>query len=390
MNLLFVSNDPTIFDAQSAARARMRAYADEAARHGGVLHILSPAPRSLEAQDGPLMLHAIRVSRWGRVRALTSHARAIIAAHGIDIVSAQDPFEHGFAALKAIQGTSARLHVQVHTDFLSPWFVRGGIFRSPTVRMPGLNQVRRKLADQVLPQASAVRVVSQRIKDSLVARYGASMEAASVIPISVPDTVPPAVPLPSNPFTFTLITVSRLEPEKRIQDIIEAIAQLASRYPRLGLVVVGEGSQRALLAAYAKKRSIANRVQFLGERPDATGLMQSAQAYIQASAYEGYGRTLIEAALAKIPIITTDVGIVGEVFKGYETILAAPPGDPAQLAFNIRWLLEDLPARKELVTKAELAARAHLAAQHTAPADIIADILRTAAPVQPVPAAPSA
>lgn len=379
MNILFVSNDPTIFEAGSPARMRMRAYAEEVAKQGGTLHILSRAGRPHAEQDGPLMLHGIHVSKWGAVQALTRYARKIIKEHAIGVVSAQDPFEHGFAALKAIEGTNVRLHVQIHTDFLSPWFVRESIFRSPVVRMPGLNRVRRNLADQVLPRSHAVRVVSKRIKDSLIERYGAGMEAAAVIPIAVPDTTPAAVPLPPNPFTFTFITVSRLEPEKRIEDIIEALAQIADRYPRLGLVIVGEGSERKTLEKYAKKRHISSRVQFLGARSDAVGLMQSAGAYVQASAYEGYGRTLVEAALARIPIITTDVGIVGEVFRGYETILAAPPGDPAQLAYNMRWLLEDLPARKELITNAEAAVRAHLAAQRNAPADIVADVLRAAA-----------
>lgn len=379
MNILFVSNDPSIFDPSSASRARMRAYAEAAAAQGAELHILSRAKHAVEEQEGTLWLHGIVASRWTAVSALTSHARRIIATHGIGVVSAQDPFEYGYAALKAIQGTNVRLHVQIHTDFLSPWFVRGSIFRSPVVHMPGLNRVRLNLADQVLPKANAVRVVSKRIKDSLVAKYGPAMEAAAVIPIAVPDTTPAAAPLPPSPYTFTLMTVGRLEPEKRIEDILEAVAQIADLYPRLGLAIVGDGSERHALERYAKKRHIAARVQFLGERPDALALMQSASAYIQASAYEGYGRTLVEAALARIPIITTDVGIVGEVFRGYETVLAAPPGDPAQLAYNIRWLLEDLPARKELTTNAEAAVRAHLAGQHNSPADIIADVLRAAA-----------
>lgn len=379
MNILLISNDASIFDPASTSRVRMRAYAEAVAAQGGVLHVLSRGKRVEEEVDGPLVLHGIQVSRWFSVQALATHARRIIAMHGIGIVSAQDPFEHGYAALQAIAGTPVRLHVQIHTDFLSPWFVRESIFRSPVVRMPGLNGVRRNLADKVLPRAHAVRAVSQRIKDSLVARYGAPLEAASVIPIAVPDTTPAAVTLPPSPYTFTLITVSRLESEKRIEDILEAIAQIADRYPRLGLVIVGDGSERKTLEQYAKKRGITARVQFLGERKDAVGLMQSASAYIQASAYEGYGRTLIEAALARIPIITTDVGVVGEVFRGYETVLAAPPGDPAQLAYNIRWLLEDLSARKELIVHAEAAARAHLAAQRNSPEDIVTDILRAAA-----------
>src|SRR3989344_3548115 len=124
--------------------------------------------------------------------------------------------------------------------------------------------------------------------------------------------------LPEHQFTFTLIAVGRLEPEKRIEDILAALKLVAKQYPMVGLFIVGEGSERGRLERMARHLGLGDKVIFLGERPDVRALIASAQAFIQASAYEGYSRTLIEAALAKVPIITTDVGIVGEVFKGYE------------------------------------------------------------------------
>src|SRR3989344_6890249 len=140
MKVLFISNDSTIFDATSSARARMRAYAGAI----GELHILSSAGRDVrEEQDGNLFLHPIHSWKIFRVRALTKKAHEIILKHGIEVVSAQDPFEHGLAALRAIfkiQAPKPKLHIQVHTDFLSPWFVTSGNWRSPSVRMPFLNR----------------------------------------------------------------------------------------------------------------------------------------------------------------------------------------------------------------------------------------------------------
>ena len=161
MKALFISNDPTIFDAMSSARIRMRAYATAI----GELHILSSADRNAkEEQDGNLFLHPIHSSKFFRVRALANRAHRLIIEKGIEVVSAQDPFEHGLSALLATHDTNAKLHIQVHTDFLSPWFVRSGNWRSPKVRMPLLNRYRRRIADRVLPAADGIRVVSQRIK----------------------------------------------------------------------------------------------------------------------------------------------------------------------------------------------------------------------------------
>lgn len=376
MKTLFVSNDPTIFDAGSAARMRMRAYAVVI----GELHILSSAGRDAkEEQDGTLFLHPVHAWRIFRVHTLTSCARTLILKHGIEIVSAQDPFEHGLAALRAVRGTAAKLHVQVHTDFLSPWFIRSGNWRSPRVRMPFLNHWRRNVADRVLPAADGIRAVSARARDSLIVRYGSRISEPSVIPIAVAPEVPERTLLPAHAFTFALIAVGRLEPEKRIEDILAALRLVVAHYPMVGLFVVGEGSERGRLERMTRMLGLEKHVVFLGERVDARALMASAQAFIQASAYEGYGRTLIEAALAKVPIITTDVGIVGEVFKGYEDVLAVPVADPTALSLSIVGVIEDVSVRQELPRRAEAAARAHLATVGNLPTRIAEDLIRTLA-----------
>jgi glycosyltransferase involved in cell wall biosynthesis len=349
----------------------MRSYATAI----GELHIISSAKSDArEEQDGNLFLHPVRAWKLFRVRAFAVRAHELILAHGMEVVSAQDPFEHGLAALRAVDGTSARLHVQVHTDFLSPWFVRSGNWRSPQVRMPLLNRWRHRMADRVLPCAAGIRTVSERVKASLIERYGSRIPVPSVIPVAVDVTVPAPVRLPAHPFNYALITVGRLEPEKRIEDILAALKLVAVHYPMVGLFVVGEGRERGRLERMARSLGLADKVIFLGNRPDARGLMASAHAFIQASAYEGYARTLLEAALAKVPIITTDVGIVGEVFKGYEDVLAAPVADPTALSLHIVGFIEDTRVPIELAQHADATACAHLAAVGDIPSRIAADL----------------
>lgn len=371
MKALFVSNDLSIFDSTSETHRRLRSYADAL----GTLHVLSRAPRGEKGRaEGALILHPLQGSRFN----LAKQARAIIASEGIELVSAQDPFEQGFAAMKAVEGTNVKLHVQVHTDFLSPWFVKGGGFRSPQVRVPFLNHIRRYLADQVLPRAAGIRTVSERVRASLVARYKDRIPEPSVIPIAVTGTLPPASALPPHDFAFALVTVSRIEPEKRIEDILYAIARIRFDYPSLGLFVIGTGSELPHLKRLAKKLGLSERVIFIDEwRSDVLALMQSAQAYIQASAYEGYGRTLVEAGLARLPIITTDVGIVGEVFTGYKDVLSAPIADPAALAVHIRGLVDDHQARMLLASEAKKTAEEHVARYADLPGLIARDLSET-------------
>jgi glycosyltransferase involved in cell wall biosynthesis len=370
MKALFVDNDPQIFEEWSVVRARMREYAAAI----GELHIVSPAPAGVgEVEEQDLFLYPVSASRVLRIRALTKRAREIIAARGIEVVSAQDPFEQGLAAFRATRGTAAKLHLQVHTDFLSPWFTK---FDNPwrlQVKMPLINTLRRSWADQVLPEADGIRVVSGRVKQSLITRYGARIKEPAVIPVRTPRELSSKVPLPTS-FHFTFIVVGRLEPEKRVEDILAAFSRIAARYPSIGIAIVGDGRERHALETMVKKHNLGKQVIFLGARADAWGLIQSADAFVQASAYEGYGRTLIEAALACVPIITTDVGIVGEVFKVNDDVLSVSVADPVALARHLVGTIEDAAARTERAQCAELAARTHLAAVKNAPADIAADL----------------
>ncbi len=380
MRVLNIGSDPSLFVATSATRARMRAYAALM----GELHILSSADRNAkEEKEGNLFLYPVHSWRPFRVRSFVKRAHVLILKHDIDVVSAQDPFEHGLAALRAVQGTNAKLHIQVHTDFLSSWFVKGGTWRATL-----LNRYRRGIADRVLPAAAGIRAVSERVKSSLMARYGshpseistrsheASIPEPSVIPITVSMEVPSPIALPAHPFNFALIAVGRLEPEKRVEDILTALSLVIKQYPMLGLFIVGEGSERGRLERLTRALDLEKNVVFLGERHDARALMGSAQAFIQASAYEGYGRTLIEAALARIPIITTDVGIVGEVFKDRRDVLVAPVADPKALSLNITRFIEDTRMRQELPMHAEASACAHLASQGDLSTRITSDLAR--------------
>lgn len=373
MRVLFISNDPALFVEGSEVRARMRSYADAI----GELSIITRAATSQEIHEGPLHLYGVRTGKLFSPLTLAAKAHQLIKKQGIEIVSAQDPFEHGWAALRAVRGTSARLHVQVHTDFLSPWFRSSLGVSSFSMRL--LNRIRVRIADYVLPRAAGIRVVSKRIQSSLIKRYASRIKEVRVVPIALSGDVQEEVALPPASFTFGLLAVGRLEAEKRLEDVLKALHRIHAQYPSVGLYVVGSGREESRLKNMVRVLGLTDRVVFLGARTNAQGLMRSAHGFIQASAYEGYGRTLVEAALARVPIITTDVGVVGEIFEGYRDVLAVPPGDPAAIAVQIVGLIEDQTARHSLVINAEIAARAHLVSSEETIRAICEDLRRTLA-----------
>jgi teichuronic acid biosynthesis glycosyltransferase TuaC len=159
----------------------------------------------------------------------------------------------------------------------------------------------------------------------------------------------PAVP-PADP---TLVTVGNLIDRKRQADVIEAVALLRDRHPRLRYIVAGDGPDRAALAALADRRGVAGAVQLRGRLGPAEALAvgRSGTLFVLPSVAEAFGVSYVEAMAAGVPAI----GSRGE--DGPEEIAAAgggielvTPRRPAELAAAIGALLDD-PARLDALRR---------------------------------------
>lgn len=353
MRVLLITDDPTILDPGSSGHERLRANALAI----GELHVLINTPRSESRDEGSLRIHGVKTGLFFKEATMRRAGLSILKRYDIQALWAEDPFELGSRARRLAKKTGIPYFVNVHTDFLSPWYgTRTGMFRSSKVSVPRGNKKRIALARKVLPEARGIRVPSVRLHDSIVEKYGTSVPEPVVIPIPVQTTPVEAVSFPFT-FPFTIIAAGRLDAGRRVIDVIDAISQIRERYPGVGLFVVGDGPERAALERHAARKNLSDRVVFLGDRRDTRGLIKSANVFVQASAHEAYGRRILQAALARVPIITSDVGIVGEVLKGYEDVLAMPPGDPSALATHLMGLIEDVATRNLLTMNAEAKAK---------------------------------
>jgi len=136
-------------------------------------------------------------------------------------------------------------------------------------------------------------------------------------------------------------TVARLTEAKALHVLIEAVAALRARHPRLRLVLVGDGPLRPALEETVRRLGCADTVVFLGERDDVADLLGVFDVYAMSSLWEGVGRAMTEAMLAGRPVVATDVGGVGELVVDGETGLVRPPADPAALAAAIDQVASD-------------------------------------------------
>ncbi len=176
---------------------------------------------------------------------------------------------------------------------------------------------------------------------------GLPAEKVSVVHYGL-DELPAAWGPPGGPTlppqARVLLAVSRLEEQKGLDVAIEALARVRERHPDTVLVVLGLGSQRKPLQALAEARGISDAVHLAGSVGDVADWLSRAEVFVHPARWEGFGLALLEAMLAGLPIVASEVSSIPEIVADGTTGLLVPPDDVSQLAEAINNLLDD-PAR---------------------------------------------
>ncbi|MGQ9672642.1 MAG: glycosyltransferase family 4 protein [Candidatus Aminicenantales bacterium] len=148
-------------------------------------------------------------------------------------------------------------------------------------------------------------------------------------------------------------TVARLHRQKGIPYLIEAAPLILSDLPEARLVIVGEGPWGKRLREKVRRKGLADRLFFLGEREDALVLLSLFDVFVLTSLWEGLPFVLIEAASLGKPIVATAVDGIAEVIDHGKTGLLVPPRNPEALAEAVIRLLRDRAQAQRLAERAE-------------------------------------
>ncbi len=213
--------------------------------------------------------------------------------------------------------------------------------------------------------------VSQEVRAELQALGIRPREAFHVVPLgldlsrfAVPDDeqearcralrdelgVPQEVPV--------VVLVARLVPIKRVDRFLRIAAMVAAANPATHFVVVGDGELREELHRLGEVETLRERVHWPGFRRDMPDVLLTADVVVQTSDNEGTPVSLIEAAAAGRPTVTTDVGGSAAVVLEGRTGLVVARDDERAFAARVLELLEDADRRRILGA----AAREHVLA----------------------------
>lgn len=142
--------------------------------------------------------------------------------------------------------------------------------------------------------------------------------------------------------------VGRLWPQKRVKDLIWAADLLKTTRDDTHLLIVGDGPLRSRLVRYRDQSEIADRVHFLGERNDVPRLMPHFDVLWLASEYEGQSNAILEAMVAGVPVIASDIPGNRDLVCDGETGYLVPLGDRFEFTRRTHWLCDDEGLRTKL------------------------------------------
>jgi len=154
--------------------------------------------------------------------------------------------------------------------------------------------------------------------------------------------------------------VGRITPFKQPDLFVEAASQVLSAVPQARFVVVGSASERdrayeAQVKELARRSPHPDNIAFLGSRNDVFELLTEMSLLCVTSTYEPLGRVILEAQLARCPVIAPTTGGAPEIVSDgrtgiqFDTLAADAPDC---LARSIIQLLDDRPLRQRLAANA--------------------------------------
>jgi phosphatidyl-myo-inositol dimannoside synthase len=140
-----------------------------------------------------------------------------------------------------------------------------------------------------------------------------------------------------------LIFVGRLVEEKGVEDLIRAVAILLPSLSDITALIIGEGQDRPYLEGITQTLGLSDRVVFTGwVKPDLiSAYLVAGDVFVSPSRTEAQGLTVIEAMIAKTPVITARVGGIVDSVRHEETGLLINERSPDEVAKAIERLVRE-------------------------------------------------
>ena len=213
---------------------------------------------------------------------------------------------------------------------------------------PRLASLGRHLEFDIAPlvyRRTPIVTLSNSSKDELVRKLHLAPQRITVVPPGIDAAFSPGGTRSPTPL---VAAVGRLVPVKRFHALVDALAEVRKRQPALQAVIVGEGYEREALEARIHELGAERWISMPGRIDDAAliDLYRRAWVLASASAHEGWGMTITEAAACGTPSVATRIaGHTDAIVPERSGLLV---DDPLEMSAAIERVIADDSLRASL------------------------------------------
>ena len=196
----------------------------------------------------------------------------------------------------------------------------------------GFSKVYNQVGLVTTPTVTGVNIIRPKLKLEPIA-ISSGIDLSTFNPAGETKDTRIKYGVPDKP---VLLYVGRLDPEKHIDEILEAVA-IALKTVDLCLVIVGKGTSRKALEQQAQKLGISASLIFTGFVPDEDLplIYKLSRCFIIASIAELLSLTTLQAMASALPVIAVNAGALGELVKNGENGYLYNEKDMATLVKSI-------------------------------------------------------
>ncbi|MBR3152381.1 MAG: glycosyltransferase family 4 protein [Clostridia bacterium] len=212
-------------------------------------------------------------------------------------------------------------------------------------------------------ESTEVIVNSNYMKNELQRLFGLPFEKINVVPNGITPTNFSGI---DRDYDFRrkyasdnekiILFAGRLVYEKGIQNLIAAMPKILNSYNDAKLIICGRGGMIDELKAQVNYLGIGNKVYFTGymDHKSLMKMYKCADISVFPSTYEPFGIVALEAMLAEVPVVVSDVGGLNEIVNHGVNGMKSYAGNANSLADSILALLFDKQLCANVVKQAKL------------------------------------
>lgn len=342
--------------APGGAETSLVEVAPELVRRGVDLHVLSLGSQldlAHRLEDSGAVLHtgSSEGSRTANIQAVLRAARAIrpdlvhttlyeadiagrVGARLLGVPSSTSLVNDSYGRSHYAESSTLKLHAARGLDGVTARFARR------------FHAITTAIAESVAPRIGVpvekVEVIPRgrdpRSYPFRTAEQRASVRAELELPLDVP----------------VVLAVGRLEPQKGLKHLLDALPAIAANNTGLVTLIAGKDG-RAAASLMGQAASSHLDVRFLGHRTDVANLLAAADVFCFPSEREGFGGVLIEAMAVGCPIVASSIPTSVEVLGGdSEARILTAVGDQADLSRAINKVLSSPDQGSSMANKARI------------------------------------